>query len=104
MDKVIYEIKSHFPVSLFISSIDGKHWVVPNWIELPNGTKFSQIKWIPILYEKFVDLAHVKASRGNTIYVISKKGNEYKCTCSGFKFKKGCKHVAEYIFKEKIIK
>ena len=101
---MLIEIKSHFPVSLFTSPVDGKKYIVPNWIEVPKETTFEQIKWIPILYEKFVDLAHVKASRGNTIYVISKKGNEYKCTCSGFKFKKGCKHVAEYIFKEKIIK
>jgi len=101
---MIYEIKSHITPSLFTSSIDGQKYIVPQWIPVPKDTKFEDIRHIKIEYDKFQDIAKVKASKGNTFYTLSKKGNEYKCTCSGFKFKRTCKHLAEYIIKEKVLK
>lgn len=103
-DFTIYEIKSPITPSIFVSSIDGKTWIVPVWVEVPKGTVLSQIKHIAPTYDQFVELSRVKASKGNTVYIISQKGKEYKCTCTGFKFKRNCKHIAEYIFNEKILK
>jgi hypothetical protein len=52
--------------------------------------------WKRPVFEKEKELARVKASRGNTVYIISEYKGKIKCSCSGFRYKKVCKHITEY--------
>ncbi len=37
-------------------------------------------------------IIEVKGSKGRT-YKVTKKGNSWKCECSGFRFRQKCKHI-----------
>lgn len=36
----------------------------------------------------------IKGSKGDT-YIVTVNNNSYNCTCSGFQFRKSCRHIAE---------
>jgi len=40
-----------------------------------------------------VKTLEVKGSKGAT-YIVIKEGNKVSCTCTGFQFRKACKHLA----------
>ena len=42
--------------------------------------------------EEEVKSIQVKGSKGNT-YTVTKQGDKWKCTCSGFQFRGKCKHI-----------
>ena len=76
-----------------------KTYVVPAWIEVPEGTQLSDIK---VIYDKTYDNVvtpptkrkeHiVKGSTGKMYTVIiDTKGNS--CSCPGFGFHRTCKHI-----------
>jgi hypothetical protein len=39
-----------------------------------------------------VQVWEVKGSKGGS-YTVTRSGNNYQCTCSGFQFRRKCKHV-----------
>jgi hypothetical protein len=91
------EVTGIIPPTIFTSSIDGKRYIVPDWIEVDKDFDISKnLVWKRPVFEKEKELARVKASRGNTVYIISEYKGKIKCSCSGFRYKKVCKHITEY--------
>jgi hypothetical protein len=95
MEKELFHVESYLTPSIFISSIDGKHYVVPNWMEVPVGTKLDQIVHIKLFpkVEQWDIVGQLKAKRGNTMYNILRSGNKVKCSCSK---QRGCAHIKDY--------
>lgn len=94
-----------FPPS--ISTIDGIKYLFPGWIPISNDTELCDIEWSKPDYlikkdEILLDdkVWEVPALRGKTIYNISRESNEYRCTCSGFAFRRKCKHIDKIKFDE----
>lgn len=47
-----YKHKSTLPPALFTSTIDGKKYIVPTWIEVEQDTTLDDIEWEQINYTK----------------------------------------------------
>lgn len=56
-------------------------------IESINNKEFKQTESTPKTFK-------VKGSKGDE-YVVSVNGDRFNCTCSGFQFRRTCKHVKE---------
>lgn len=80
---------------------NGKTYAVGGqWIEVPEGTTLDDILWDkPNVIDK-------PRPKGKSITVKGSKGNEYtvsynptskviSCTCTGYQFRKKCKHQKE---------
>jgi len=48
---------------------------------------------IPVQASKVKEIL-VKGSKGDT-YVVTIEGKRYNCTCSGFQFRRSCRHIME---------
>lgn len=71
----------HFPISVV-----ALHSVLD--IQYSDGTKVNTVEKAAVK-----DLVHtVTGSKGDE-YVVTKRGNDYSCTCKGFGFNRKCKHV-----------
>ena len=84
----------------------GKFFAVSSsvWIEVPDDTTLEDVKelfcwgaearkyWDSEHSEEEVKSIQVKGSKGNT-YTVTKQGDKWKCTCSGFQFRGKCKHI-----------
>ena len=44
-------------------------------------------------------VATIAGSNGS-VYSVSKSGHTYSCTCTGFQFRRKCKHVEQFTTKE----
>lgn len=95
MVKELFEVESHLTPSVFVSPVDGKHYIVPMWKEVPVGTTLDQIVHIKLFAKKeqWEIVAQIKAKRGSTMYDISRLENRVKCSCSKGK---GCAHIKDY--------
>lgn len=47
-----YKHKSHLPPALFTSTLNGKKYIVPTWIEVESNTTLDDIEWEQINYNK----------------------------------------------------
>jgi len=47
-----YKHKSSLPPALFTSTLDGKKYIVPTWIEVEPDTTLDDIEWEEIIYNK----------------------------------------------------
>jgi len=91
------EVDGILPPTKFKSLVSNKTYIVPQWIEVDDDFNMeTDLIWNKTKYNQPKELAKVKASRGNTVYTISELNNKISCTCSGFKFKLGCKHVQQF--------
>jgi hypothetical protein len=79
-----------------IMSFRDKTYVCPGWVEVPNGTKFSDIEIVGL--KKTIKVASktmhkVVGSKGDIYNVVidSKRGNS--CSCVGFNYHRTCKHI-----------
>ena len=84
----------------------GKFYAVSSgvWIEVPDDTTLEDAKelfcwgaearkyWDPKYSDEPAKVIEVKGSKGNT-YKVTKQGNKWKCECSGFQFRGKCKHI-----------
>jgi hypothetical protein len=95
-------IEKVMPTGAFtIMSFGSKTYVCPPWIEVPTGTKFSDIKIVrPKESVGVNNIYTVKGSTGSvyTIVIDSKNGNS--CTCTGYQYRRSCKHLTQ-ILKQK---
>lgn len=69
-----------------IRDVDGEMSVIdPKLIIKIDGKKFSVVK-------PKVNTWNVAGSKGST-YVVTETNGQYTCTCTGFQFRKSCKHL-----------
>ena len=83
--------------SIYRSDVDKRTWVIPAWIEVPTGTKWSDIELtgrklnVPsATWQKHA----VKGSKGKIYTVVIDEFNKPSCTCVGFGYHRKCKHIA----------
>jgi hypothetical protein len=84
--------------SIYESHTDNKTWVIPAWIEVPTGTKWSDIELIgrklnvpSAIWKKHT----VKGSKGKMYTVVIDEFNKSSCNCVGFGYHRKCKHIAQ---------
>ena len=82
------------PPAIFRAPVSEKLYIVPGWQEVVEGTTINDVKWIRPEIETSRIIKRIKSSKGDIIYDISKKGNDWSCTCPGSKYRnKICKHI-----------
>lgn len=88
----------------------GQRYIVPNWIPVPSDTELNQLvqvlpKWLVKHRANLPELvAEIKSSKGDMTYKVHRQGNEYTCTCIGFKFKnRNCKHIKQVRISESVL-
>lgn len=101
MDK----IKSFLPPTI-VETRNGR-WMVADgkWLAIPKTVTFEMVRaaWVRDVPEKKVfhnKKWKVKGSKGD-IYTVSITNNHWNCTCSGFGFRRNCKHVEQTKLKHK---
>lgn len=89
--------------ALFESSIVGKTYVTPGWIEVPYGTKREDIEVVGLkpapkaMYKEY----KVKGSTGTMYNVVIDTVNGHSCSCVGFTYRRTCKHIESVTKKSK---
>lgn len=71
-----------------------------NWITVPKNTTAQEVQknWVrdTVKKEHVPDSSfQVKNSKGNGFYTVSVNNGSWTCTCSGFGFRRGCKHISQ---------
>lgn len=91
------QVDGIIPPTKFKSIVSNKTYIVPQWIEVGDDFNLeTDLIWNKTQYNQPKELAKIKASRGDTFYIISQLNNKIICTCSGFKFRTECKHVQKF--------
>lgn len=95
-------VKKTSPLKDFaIVYLTGKTYICPNWVEVPNGTERSDVKFVdtlppPVPVKKEYREWYVESSKGDKEYIVRKDGNTWSCTCPATKFHRGdCKHIKQ---------
>ena len=74
-------------------------YIVPSWIKVPAGTKMEDVRVIddgPVKIVKKTYSKHkVKGSTGKTYEVVIDSTNGDSCSCTGFGFRRYCKHIEQ---------
>ena len=92
------KIKSFLPPTL-LDLPSGRFAVFgSNWIRVPNSITFEDVRaaWIPDRPKKAIFKPgswQIKSSKGNASYTVDFKGGVWSCTCSGFGFRRKCRHI-----------
>ena len=81
-----------------IATFDNKSYVVPAWIEVPNGTSFSDIEITG--KPEYKEPAEVKeytvtGSTGKSYTVTIDSRGLASCDCAGFSFRRACRHTKQ---------
>lgn len=94
-----------------VSTLNGKTYVFPGWIEVPLGTSLEQVELdsnLPIVKpvepKKVVQVKperltfEAKSSKGDKTYQITRIDGEWDCSCPAKMFFSGnCKHIKKII-------
>lgn len=95
-------ISAVMPTGAFsIVKFSGKTYVTPAWVEVPEGTKLSDVEIVGKLDNSKPSATRtvhtVKGSRGDLYEVIidDKLGNS--CSCVGFQYHRNCKHIKQIL-------
>ena len=92
----MYKVPNH-PVfkSFGIMRLPSGTYLCPGWIKVPDGTTREDVKWEKDLPKSSIPVFKefdVKGLTGDYQVVLSDQfGNS--CSCTGFKFRKHCKHI-----------
>ena len=75
-------------------AVSGQHWVeVPDTLTLDEVSKYMIVEQRETPAVSRDDRSYeVQGSKGNT-YKVTKQGDKWKCQCSGFQFRGKCKHI-----------
>lgn len=93
-------LNGFFHPSIIVSPVSKKTYIVPHWIEVPEGTTMEEIQklWVPS-ESKFpkvsADLQEFKvpSSDGLRTYNVEYQHGRWSCTCARYGFRKSCKHI-----------
>lgn len=86
-----------------IMSFNDKTYVCPGWIEVPKGTKFSDIEIVQSKEKTKIasrSIHKVLGSKGNSYEVVLDAIQGNSCSCVGFHYHRTCKHIVN-ILKQK---
>lgn len=106
-----YNIPTHFnSVFLLRGPATGKLYGMPGWVEVPEGTTIDQLVLVQPEHiikaksEPVILIKEFKATKSDDIWQVTKKGNEYSCTCTGFAYRRNfqgnnrsCKHIKQVL-------
>ena len=76
-------------------SLNGKHYIVPAWIEVDESTTLEDIEIVEDRIRHQAVTRDIKGSKGNVYTVSIDENGRGNCTCSGFAFRRSCKHIEE---------
>lgn len=79
------------------TSLNGKCYILPSWIEVPANTQLSDIEIIKDTSSQETDTQDfmIKGSSGKIYTVTYSKRYGYSCNCTGYKFHRNCKHIQQ---------
>ena len=84
-----------------VVTLNNKSFVVPRWIQVPLGTTIDDISIVPQMKKTSDDVKQtthkVKGSTGKIYDVTINAPNGNSCTCTGFEFRKSCRHINEIL-------
>ena len=91
-----YESQSRY-YGLLTSSVDGKKYLTPDWIEVLPETTIDDIKYIePEEPKEKPKVWEFKSSSSDDMYKVKQlPDGRLTCDCWGFRAHKRCKHVKE---------
>ena len=80
--------------------ISNKTYVVPAWVEVPEGTQYSDIEIVgmpaaPTVHSRSEH--QVKGSRGDIYTVVLDNVQGNSCSCVGFTYHRNCKHIKSIV-------
>ena len=96
-------ISGPYPPAI-LPKLDGKVYVVSGgpWVEVPDGTTLDDLEWHPTFEQKVVEKPQefhglTWSSDGKKMYhlVITTDGAS-SCECTGFFYRRNCRHLDEY--------
>ena len=96
-----FKISSFMPPGLTV--LGGKTYVVPGYHEVPADTTLDEVyeRWTKISYGVEEKHTHksikefVSSSKGDKKYTVLYNNGTWDCDCSGFGFRRKCRHVEE---------
>jgi len=94
---MIPKIKSFLPPTSMESS-NGRWAVAGNqWLPIPKNVTLDMLRnaWIPDRPKKQISKPGqwtIKGSKGDS-YTVTSKDGQWNCTCTGFGFRRKCKHI-----------
>lgn len=80
-----------------IARIGQKTYVVPDWLEVPNGTTRAEVVWnrpsVTANAAKAATVVKVTGSKGK-VYSVTTHGNGKRtCDCPGYTYRRTCRHL-----------
>lgn len=97
-NKETYTVNSLYSPFFFRGPGSGKLYLMPNWIEVPEGTTMDQVIHVKPEMRKVEVIKQFKSSKGEITYNVTYDGKEYRCDCPGARFRnRVCKHIKQLI-------
>lgn len=85
-----------------IFEINNKRYIVPQWTEVDDTITTEMVRDVwwsqigkPQNYPNLTKILtfEIPNSKGNGFYTVTYEKNQWYCTCTGFGFRRRCKHI-----------
>jgi len=101
-----FKIISYWAPTIFTSPIDNQKYAIAigsPWIPIPHAMTLQEVseRWIKKELKKPEIIQRVPSKRGKGKYTVT-FDKSWKCTCSGYKFKRNCSHIDDVKSKLKL--
>jgi hypothetical protein len=95
-----FKVESYWAPTTYTSMIDGQKYAIAignPWIPIPDLMTQKEVhnSWVKKEFTKPSNSTiskKIKSSRGKGEYTVTFNGS-WKCTCSGFNYRKNCSHI-----------